>query len=72
MVKLPHPLSHVAVTLLSVGIGVAVYTAVGVVGINQTWYAHFIGASQISGSLYHTVAFDFWPYHGIRQPLRGY
>ena len=68
---LPHPLPHIALTLLSIGLGVAVYEAVGAAGLDQSFYVNAIGGSQISGSLYHAVGFDFWPYHQIRQPLRG-
>ncbi|CAB9518668.1 expressed unknown protein [Seminavis robusta] len=68
---LPHPLLQMLLTLLSIGLGVALYEVVIAAGVDRTFYAEAIGASQISGSLYHTVAFDFWPYHKIRQPLRG-
>jgi len=69
--KLPHPLQHVAVTFLAIGLGVAVYLGLMALGVDSMMYADAIGASQISGSLFHGVAFDFWPYHKLRQPLRG-
>lgn len=71
MHRLPHPFQHIAVTLSTIGLGVAVYFGLMALGVDSSVYADAIGASQISGSLFHDIAFDFWPYHKLRQPQRG-
>ncbi|CAB9524864.1 expressed unknown protein [Seminavis robusta] len=69
--NLPYPFLPILLLVMSLGLGVATYQLVIAAGVDQAFYAEAVGTSQICGSLFHTVAFDFWPYHKIRQPLRG-
>mmetsp|Transcript_16796 Transcript_16796/g.46136 ORF Transcript_16796/g.46136 Transcript_16796/m.46136 type:complete len:452 (+) Transcript_16796:237-1592(+) len=65
-------LQHVTMTVTTVLLGWAVYEIVIAAGVDKTFYADAVGASQISCSLYHTIAFDFWPFHRMAQPKRGF
>lgn len=69
---IPNPYAqHVALTGTTIILGWSIYESVIAAGIDNSFFADAIGASQISLSLYHSVAFDFWPYHGMTQPKRG-
>ena len=69
---LPHPwLQHAALTATTVLLGWSIYEIIIAAGVDNLFYSDAIGASQISWSLFHTVAFDFWPFHKMVQPLRG-
>jgi len=70
---LPNPyLQHFVMTATTILLGWTIYEIIIAAGVDNTFFADAIGASQISWSLYHTIAFDFWPYHGMVQPKRGF
>ncbi|KAL7570047.1 hypothetical protein ACA910_017085 [Epithemia clementina (nom. ined.)] len=69
---LPHPwLQHAALTATTVLLGWAIYEIIIAAEVNYSFFADAVGSSQICWSLYHTMAFDFWPFHKMVQPIRG-
>jgi len=70
---LPRFVKQAAVTVACVVLGGITYeVATETCGVDKNILANAWGASAISWSLYHCVAFDFYPFHDRIQPERGF